>query len=190
MAWKQCFPVYQPFEIKILSFIIDTIGSQKPTQESKKSSKESPMCSSCASTDETPPSSDREKWPIAKIECGCFHQICKLLDLANRSKVPLMSALGGFDQTTVAGIKTKYGEKGGLGTAEEVLGKWGSSNQENNVGALKKILKDTMQRVDVVGEIEKWEKLSVCHGCGIKLNKPCTVISINNTTGAGCSKVG
>jgi hypothetical protein len=37
------------------------------------------------------------------------------------------------------------------------------------VGALKKILKDTMQRDDVVEEIEKWENLSVCHGCGIKL---------------------
>jgi hypothetical protein len=58
-----------------------------------------------------------------------------------------------------------------VGTAEEVLNKWGSSNQENNVGALKKILKNTMQRDDVVVEIEKWENLSVCHGCGIKLNK-------------------
>jgi hypothetical protein len=59
-----------------------------------------------------------------------------------------------------------------LGTAKEVLGKWGSRNQENNVAALKKLLKDTMQRSDVVIEIEKWENLSVCHGCGIKLNKP------------------
>jgi hypothetical protein len=147
-----------------LSFIIDTIGSQM-------SSKESPMCSSCASKDETPLSSDREKWPIGKIEIGCFYQICNLLDL-EYSKVPLMSALGGFDQTTAAGIKKTYEGKGGSGIAEAVLGKWGSSNQENNVGVLKKILKDTMQRVDVVGEIEKWEKLSICHGCGNKLNKP------------------
>jgi hypothetical protein len=178
MAWKQCFLVYQPFEIKnfeensILSFIIDTIGSQKPTQESKKSSKESPMCSSCVSKDETPLSSDQDKWPIGKIENSSIHQICILLDLSDRSKEPLMNALGCFDQTTAAYIKTKYGEKGGVGTAEEVLNKWGSSNQENNVGALKKILKDNMQRVDVVEEIEKWEKLFVCHGCGIKLNKP------------------
>ena len=147
------------------------------------------MCSFCASKDETPLSSDRDKWPISKIEIGCFDQICNLLDLEH-SKVSLMSALGGFNQTTAACIKKKYEAKGGLGIAEEVLYKWGSSNQENNVGALKKILTDTMQRVDIVGEIEKWEKLSVCHGCGIKLNKPCTVISINNTTGAGCSKVG
>ena len=129
------------------------------------------MCSSFASKDETPLSSDRDKWPIGKIEIGCFDQICKLLDLEH-STVPLMSALGGFNQTTAALIKKKYEAKGGLGIAEEVLNKWGSSNQENNVGALKKILTDTMQRVDVVGEIEKWEKLSVCHGCGIKLNKP------------------
>jgi hypothetical protein len=175
MAKKQCFLVYQPFEKKnseensSLSFIIDTIGSQKPTQESKKSSQESPMCSSCVSKDKTQLSSDRDKWPIDKIENGCFRQICDLLDLADRTKEPLMSALGCFDQTEAAYIKTKYGEKGGVGTAKEVLGKWGSRNQENNVGALKKILKDTMQRSDVVIEIEKWENLSVCHGCGINL---------------------
>ena len=40
------------------------------------------------------------------------------------------------------------------------------------MGALKKIFKDTMRRDDVVVEIEKWEKLSVCHGCQT------TVISI------------
>jgi hypothetical protein len=153
-----------------LPFIIDNIGSQNPTQESKKSSKESPMCS-CDSS-ETPFSSDRDKWPIDKIEIGCFQQICKLLDLAEKSKEPLVSALGGFDQTTAACIEKTYGEKGGMGTAKEVLGKWGSRNQENNVGALKKILEDTMKRVDVVVEIEKWENLSVCHGCGIKWNKP------------------
>jgi hypothetical protein len=153
-----------------LSFIIDNIGSQTPTQESKKSSKKSPMCSSCASKDETPFSSDQDKWPIGKIENGCFQQTCKLLDLAVRSKVPLTSALDGFDQTEAAYIKTKYEREGGVGTAEEVLGKWGSRNKENNVGALKKILKDKMQRSDVVDEIEKWENLSVCHGCGIKLN--------------------
>jgi protein-arginine kinase activator protein McsA len=154
-----------------LSFIIDNIGSQKPTQESKKSSKEIPMCSSCASKDETPLSSDRNKWPIGKIEISCFQQICKLLDLAEKSKEPLVSALGCFDQITAARIVKTYGEKGGLGTAKELLGRWGSRNHENNVGALKKILKDTMQRSDVVIEIEKWENLSVCHGCGIKLNK-------------------
>ena len=153
-----------------MPFIIDNIGSQNPTQESKKSSKESPMCSSCDSS-ETPFSSDRDKWPIDKIEIGCFQQICKLLDLAEKSKEPLVSALDGFDQTTAAYIEKKYEREGGLGTAKEVLGKWGSINQENNVGALKKILEDTMQRVDVVVEIEKWENLSVCHGCGIKLNK-------------------
>jgi hypothetical protein len=130
------------------------------------------MCRSCTSKGETQLSSDRDKWPIGKIENRCFHQICSLLDLAVRSKEPLMSALDGFDRTMAAGIKTKYEAKGGLGTAEEVLNKWGSRNQENNnVGALKKILKDAMQRDDVVVEIEKWENLSVCHGCGIKLNK-------------------
>ena len=151
-------------------FIIDNIGSQNPTQESKKSSKESPMCSSCDSS-ETPLSSDRDKWPIDKIEIGCFQQICKLLDLAEKSKEPLVSACECFDQITAACIEKTYGQKGGMGTAKEVLGKWGSRNQENNVGALKKILKDTMQRSDVVVEIKKWEDLSVCHGCGIKLNK-------------------
>jgi hypothetical protein len=136
------------------------------------SSKESPMCSSCASKDETQLSSDREKWPIAKIEIGCFDEICKLLDLAYGSKEPLMSALGSFDQTEAAGIIITYEARGGSGTAEEVLCKWGSSDQENNnVGVLKKILKDTMQRDDVVVEIEKWKKLSVCHGCGIKMHK-------------------
>jgi hypothetical protein len=153
-----------------LYFIIDAIGSKKPTQKSKKSSKESPMCSSCASKDETPLSSDRDKWPIGKIEIGCFHQICKLLDFANGSKGPLVSALGCFDQTEAAGIKMAYEAKGGLGTAEEVLFKWGSRNHENNVGALKKIVRYTLQRIDVVDEIEKWENSSVCHGCGIKLN--------------------
>jgi hypothetical protein len=66
------------------------------------------MCSSCASKDETPLSSDREKWPIGKIEIGCFDEICKLLDLAYCSKKPLMNALGGLDQTTAAGIKITY----------------------------------------------------------------------------------
>jgi hypothetical protein len=40
---KQCFLVYQPFEIKklfyldsILSFIIDTVDSQKPSKKKKK----------------------------------------------------------------------------------------------------------------------------------------------------------
>ena len=134
--------------------------------------KESAMCSSCTSKDETQLASDRDKWPIAKIEIGCFHEICKLLDLAYCSKEPLVNALGGFDQTTAAGIKITCEVKGGSGTAEVILGKWGSSDQENNnVGALKKILKDTMQRDDVVVEIEKWENLSVCHGCGIKMYK-------------------
>ena len=158
-------------ENSFLSFIIDTIGSQNNcvgTQESKKSSKESPMCSSCASKDKTPLSSDRDKWPIGKIEFGCFDEICKLLDLTDRSKKPLMSALGGFDQTMAACIEKKYERVGGLGIAEVVLGRWGSSNHENTVGALKKILKDTMQRDDVVVEIEEWENLSVCHGCGIR----------------------
>ncbi|CAB4021516.1 Hypothetical predicted protein [Paramuricea clavata] len=146
--------------------------SKRNFGENNESPRPVKMCGSCTSKDETQLSSDRDKWPIGKIENGCFHQICSLLDLAVRSKEPLMSALDGFDQTTAAGIKTKYEAKGGLGTAEEVLGKWGSRNQENNVGALKKILKDTMQRDDVVIEIEKWENLRVCHGCGIKLNKP------------------
>jgi CDGSH-type Zn-finger protein len=150
-----------------LSFIIDTIGSQKPTQESKKSSKESPMCSSCVSKDETPLSSDRDKWPIDKIDNACFHQICILLDLTEKSKVPLMSALDGFAQTTAAYIDKKY-EIVRVGIAKEVLCRWGSSNHKNNVGALKKILK----KILVVDEIQKWENLRVCHGCGMKLNKP------------------
>ena len=126
------------------------------------------MCESCYLKDETQLSSDREKWPIGKIETCCFHKICKLLDLADRSKEPLMNALGSFDQTEAAYIDKKYDR--GVGIAEVALGQWGSSNQENNVGALKKILKDTMERIDVVDEIEKWENLSVCHGSGIKLN--------------------
>jgi hypothetical protein len=130
------------------------------------------MCSSCTSKDETQLLINRDEWPIGKIENGCFHNICKLLDLADRSNEPLMSALDGFDQTMAACIKKRYEGNGGLGTAEEALGKWGSSNHENNVRALKKILKDTMKRVDVLDEIKKWEKLPVCHGCGIRLNKP------------------
>ncbi|CAB4006384.1 Hypothetical predicted protein [Paramuricea clavata] len=155
------------FDIKSVKIWLnsDAIGSEKPTQKSKKSSKESPMCSSCASKDETPLSSDRDKWPIGKIEIGCFQQICKLLDFANRSKEPLVSALGGFNQTEAAYIGITYEAKGGLGTAEEVLFKWGSRNHENNVGALKKIVQYTLQRIDVVDEIEKWENSSVCHGC-------------------------
>ena len=142
-----------------MSFITDTTVST-PVK----------MCGSCDLKHEMLLSSNKEKWPIGKIEYGCFHQICKLLDLSYCSKVPLMSALGGFDQTMAAFIEKKYEKEGGLGTAKEVLGMWGSSNHENNVSALKKILKDTMQRVDVVVEIEEWEKLSVCHRCGIKLN--------------------
>jgi hypothetical protein len=172
------FPGLSTFEIKkflkkiiFLSFIIDTIGSKKPTQESKEKPKFK-MCSSCVSKDETPLSDKRDEWPIGKIEIGCFNQICKLLDIDTRSKEPLMIALGGFDQTVAAGIKKKFEAKGGSGIAEEVLGKWGSSKHENNVGALKKILKDIMERNDVVLEIKKWEKLSVCHGCGARLDKP------------------
>ncbi|CAB4043370.1 Hypothetical predicted protein [Paramuricea clavata] len=145
------------------------IRSQIPTQKSCK--KPIKMCSFCTSKDETPLSSNRDKWPICKIENDCFGEICKLLDLADRSKKPLMSALGSFDQTTAAYIEKKYEREGGVGTAKKVLCQWGSSNHKNNVGALKKILEDTMQRIDVVDEIEKWKKLSVCHGCGIKLNK-------------------
>ena len=103
------------------------------------------MCESCYLKDETQLSSDRDKWPIGKIETCCFHKICKLLDLADRSKEPLMSALDGFDQITAAYIDKKYDR--GVGIAEVALGQWGSSNQENNVGALKKILKDTMERI-------------------------------------------
>jgi hypothetical protein len=192
MAWKQCFLVYQTFEIyykniseenSILSFIIDTIGSQTPGQEIQQlPTKESPggnnnfpppvqMCTSCDTKDETQLSSDRDKWPIGKIENGCFQQICELLDIAKRNNRPLMSALDGFDQTMAACIKKEYEAKGGSGTTEEVLGKWGSSKHENNVGALKKILKKIVKRVDVLDVIEKWKKLSVCHGCGIRLNK-------------------
>jgi hypothetical protein len=184
----------------VLSFIIDIIGPTEPIQESEKkprlSSKRSPsgnnkspsyatmneisndgseetppMCSSCSSKGATQLSSDRDKWPIGKIEIGCFQKICKLLDLADWNNEPLISALDGFDRTMAAEIKKKYEANGGLGTAEEVLGKWGSSNHENNVEALQKILKDIVKRVDVFDEIEQWENLSVCHGCGVKLNK-------------------
>ncbi|CAB4022665.1 Hypothetical predicted protein [Paramuricea clavata] len=118
-------------------------------------SKESPMCGSCASKDETQLSSDRDKWPIGKIENGCFDEICKLLDLAYSSKDALVSALGSFDQTTAAGIKITYEVKGGLGTAEEVLGKWGSSNQENNVGALiRRFLKITCKGMMLLSRLK------------------------------------
>ena len=59
----------------------------------------------------------------------------------------------------------------GKGMANKALGIWGASDRENNVGALKKIVKCTMKRDDVFCVIKNWEKLPVCHGCSINLQE-------------------
>ncbi|CAB3993156.1 5 -methylthioadenosine S-adenosylhomocysteine nucleosidase-like isoform X16 [Paramuricea clavata] len=66
-------------------------------------------------------------------------------------------------------MSKQCGAKGGTGIAEVALQKWGTGNRQHNVGALKKIVEETMARVDVINEIENWEQLCVCHGCGNKL---------------------
>ncbi|CAB4044785.1 5 -methylthioadenosine S-adenosylhomocysteine nucleosidase, partial [Paramuricea clavata] len=95
--------------------------------------------------------------------------ICKLLDLDNVSKEPILSALECFDVLEATIMKNTFEAKGGIGLAKDALLKWGVADGENNVGALKKIVENKMKRTDVLDEIKKWEKLSVCHGCGIKL---------------------
>ena len=155
----------------------DTIDAKKPEQEEssnqdeykcqKESQPASRMCVSCRATNEHP--DDRNKWPIHKVEIGYFEKICELLDLHEHSKVPILSALECFNHTEVATMKQKFEAQGGIGLAKVALQKWGTGKRQNNVGALKKIVENTMERIDVLEEIEKWEKLPVCHGCGIKL---------------------
>ena len=126
------------------------------------------MCGECVENDKSQQPHDRDNWPIYKIENGCLEEICKLLDL-DRSAKSLMVALGCFSANEAALI-TKEFMPSGCGIAKRALDRWGASKKENNVGALKKILEETMQRVDVVNVIEDWEKKRVCHGCGVKLN--------------------
>ncbi len=114
---------------------------------------------------------DRNKWPILKIELGCWEEICDQLDLDERSKKSLLVALNCFTNNEAESIKKLCEPKGGKGVAKKALGMWATADRTHNVGALKEIL-SSMPRVDVVQVIENWEKLSVCHGCGIKLKKP------------------
>ena len=51
------------------------------------------ICQRCIMKDETDLPQDRDKWPIAQIENGCFQAICHLLDFHYLSKKPLQSAL-------------------------------------------------------------------------------------------------
>ena len=125
------------------------------------------MCGMCVINREEQLPDDRDKWPIDKIEHGCFQKMCELIDLSDRSKIPLMSALSGFSNNDADSITQEFTAKGGRGIAKKALGKWGASDRSHNVGALKEILQHAMQRVDVILEIERWEKMSVCHGCGL-----------------------
>jgi hypothetical protein len=157
----------------------DTIDAKKPEQEEssnqdeykcqKESQSASRMCVSCRATNVNQLPDARNEWPIHKVEISYFQKICKLLDLGEGSKQPILSALECFDQIEVATIKQKFEEKGGIGIANVALQKWGTADRKNNVGALKKIVENTMKRIDVLVEIENWEQLCVCHGCGIKL---------------------
>jgi hypothetical protein len=125
------------------------------------------MCGKCVMNGETQLPDGRDKWPIDKIEHGCLQKMCELIDL-HYNKTPLMSALGCFSNTEADSIAQEFTVTGGIGIARKALGRWGTSDRSHNVGALKRILQYTMERVDVVVEIERWEKMSVCHGCGIK----------------------
>ncbi|CAB4028249.1 Hypothetical predicted protein [Paramuricea clavata] len=129
------------------------------------------MCPRCIMTDETDLPQDRNKWPIAQIEKDCFQEICNLLDLYDLSKEPLMIALDCFTTKEVTLITQEFMATRGKGMASKALGIWGTSEDGNNVGTLKDILKNTMERVDVLEKIENWEKLSVCYGCGINLQE-------------------
>jgi hypothetical protein len=120
--------------------------------------------------DETHLPQDRDKWPISQIENGCFQAICNLLDLSYLSKEPLLSALG-FTQNGATSITQEFMATRGKGVANKALGIWGTSHCKNNVWALKKIVKSTMKRNDVFCVIKNWEKLPVCHGCGINLQE-------------------
>jgi hypothetical protein len=195
LVYHPIFP--KKIENPTLSFVIDTTGSKTPTQESEKkqspggttdeisnenykgttpppSRRFSPtsdkMCGKCVMNCETqlPDDPDRDEWPIDKIEHGCFQKMCELIDLYDRSKIPLMSALGCFCNTEADSINQEFKATGGMGIAKKALGRWGTSHRSHNVGALKEILQYTMKRMDVIREIERWEKMSVCHGCGIK----------------------
>ena len=123
------------------------------------------MCSSCSLKNEQPLSPDRNEWPIHKIETSYYEEICKLLDIKDRSSLSICAVLGCFPQTEAKAIEQQF--KNGTGVANKALSIWGASNRANNVGALKKIFEE--KRYDVFEEIEKWEKIPVCHGCGVKL---------------------
>ncbi len=142
-----------------------------PMQPSSRKSSTSDMCDHCIMKQGTQPSADRNEWPIDKIELGYLEEICKLLDLDDRSKKPLLVALGCFTSIDAASIIKQFEPKGGKGIAKKALGIWGTVDRTHSVGALKKIL-SSMPRCDVLQVIENWEKLSVCHGCGITLKKP------------------
>ena len=125
------------------------------------------LCSVCIANCENP--GDRDSWPIHKIEHGCLDEIYMLLDLEDRSNKSLLAALG-FTSTDADSIRQTCRQKG-CSMAKNALGKWGTSEKVHNVGALKKILKNELKRVDVLEVFEKWEKLHVCHGCGVKLRQ-------------------
>jgi hypothetical protein len=127
------------------------------------------MCARCRTKNKNQLPDDRNQWPINKFELSYLQAICKLLDLDHVSNEPILSALECFTQLEAATMKKKFEANGGIGLAEDALQQWGAADGENNVGALKKIVENKMKRIDVLDEIKKWEKLFVCHGCGIKL---------------------
>ena len=141
--------------------------------DSPRTQRKAPMCKPCLNAKESPLPKERELWPIDKIELGCFQEICELLDLEerNRNNTSILSALGCFSQNEAEKIKKQAG-KGGDGLAPKIaLGRWGTNDLENNVGALKKILENSLARSDVLQKFTKWEEMSVCHGCGVQLDK-------------------
>ena len=91
--------------------------------------------------------------------------------MKDRNNESLLAALGCFSTNQADQIKQKF-KPSGCGMAKKALDVWGTSEKKNNIGALKKILQDTMKRMDVLTKIEDWNKLHVCHGCGVKLSQP------------------
>ena len=127
------------------------------------------MCCHCLSSNKSRLPDNRDEWPIHKIDSSTYSAVCENLDL-KLGKKPLVEALGCFSTKEVAKLQQKHSPTGGIGLSKEALGIWGNSDCTHNVSKLKKILKEDMQRIDVLQEIEEWETFSVCHRCGIRLN--------------------
>ena len=86
-------------------------------------------------------------------------KIYTYLDHEDMSSEDLVSAFDHFTHFEGADMRKSCKPNGGKGLAEMVIKNWANDpDSNNNINALKKIVKNRLKRKDVLELIENWEK--------------------------------